>query len=589
MASGNGLGVNSLMFHGDRQRRGWNANETILTPDNVATAVGKLWDTGQLDTINIGGTDFAPHMYASPLYVDQVLLTGGKFAGQQLSVIVAATGNGYVYAINALEAPGVPAGTILWRTFLGMPSRNIQDSGVPIGVLGTPAIDPDANPPTIYVASDVTPTGPTDPARTWKVFAIDLTSGAILPGWPLDINNDTLGPINENGPATFGGARIMSQRGGLNLSLDRSILYVPFGSYNDGGAGWMVAVDTGIFSGNPALASAFSGAPWTAASANAGMWASGGPSVDNSGNVFVVTGNSPSGPRDRTWGESVLRWGPALPLLLNGSYTVWNHCQLDDRDIDLCGSGVTLLPDLDPATTSNPFVMAVGGKQGNAYLIDRDNLPGALDRRPDCNRDNPTAEPTDKSFWDPTAGRPYYGGNPGPLNVFGPYSETDSMGNLAKARSTPAYFRSADGTHFLFFTGSTKTCPTCQTVMPPCLARLKVVAPAFDQPPYLVVDATENTLIFKSPGTPVISSNGSDNAIVWVVEPNLYRGDPMIPGAHPTLHAIDATTMQILYSSGPDDLLAGGKYYHPVVARGFVFVGTDRITAFGLSTTKPRK
>ncbi len=292
LAAGNALGVNSLMFHGDRQRTGWNANETILTPDNVATAFGKLWDTGQLDTINIGGTDFAPHMYASPLYVDQVLLTDGQFAGQELSVVVAATGNGYVYAVNALEAPGVPAGMILWRTFLGMPSRNIQDSGVPIGVLGTPAIDLDANPPTIYVASDVTPTGPTDPARTWKLFGIDLTSGTILPGWPLDINNDTLGPINENGPATFGGARIMSQRGGLNLSLDRSILYVPFGSYNDGGAGWMVAVDTGIFSGKPALASAFSGAPWTAASANAGMWASGGSSVDNRGNVFIVTGNS---------------------------------------------------------------------------------------------------------------------------------------------------------------------------------------------------------------------------------------------------------------------------------------------------------
>src|SRR5260370_23235643 len=51
----------------------------------------------------------------------------------------------------------------------------------------------------------------------------------------------------------------------------------------------------------------------------------------------------------------------------------------------------------------------------------------------------------------------------------------------------------------------------------------------------------------------------------------------------------DATTMQVLYSSGPDDLLAGGKYYHPVVARGFVFVGTDRISAFGLVTTRPRK
>src|SRR5262249_35392595 len=97
LAATNGLGVNSPMFHGDRQRTGWNPNETVLTPENVAAGFGKLWDTGQLDTINIGGTDFAPHMYASPLYVDRVLLTGGDFAGQELSVVVAATGNGYVY------------------------------------------------------------------------------------------------------------------------------------------------------------------------------------------------------------------------------------------------------------------------------------------------------------------------------------------------------------------------------------------------------------------------------------------------------------------------------------------------------------
>jgi len=76
LAACNNLAVNSPMFHGDRQRTGWNPNETVLTPANVATAFGKLWDTGQLDTINIGGTDFAPHMYASPLYVDPVLLTG---------------------------------------------------------------------------------------------------------------------------------------------------------------------------------------------------------------------------------------------------------------------------------------------------------------------------------------------------------------------------------------------------------------------------------------------------------------------------------------------------------------------------------
>jgi hypothetical protein len=316
------------------------------------------------------------------------------------------------------------------------------------------------------------------------------------------------------------------------------------------------------------------------------MWASGGPSIDASGNLFVVTGNSPTGSADRTWGESVLKWAPGVPLRLIGTYTPWNHCQMDDQDIDLCGSGVTLIPDLNPSTTSTTKLMAVGGKQGNAYLINRDSMPGALDRRPACNRVNPTTAPADRSLWDPSAPRPYYGDTPGPLNVFGPYAERDSMGNLAKARSTPAYFQATDGTSYLFFTGSTKQCQTCIEVDPPCVARLKINTPGAGLPAFFTVDATENTLQFKSPGTPVISSDGPNNAILWVVEPNVYRGDSLAGSSRPTLYAIDASTMQVLYNSSDSDFTgAGGKYYHPVVARGLVFVGVDRISAFGLSNS----
>src|SRR5262249_46369658 len=144
----------------------------------------------------------------------------------------------------------------------------------------TPIIDAASSPPTVYVASD-------DASAGWRVFALDLTSGALLPGWPVSINNSTLAPVNRNGPTTFQASPAMSQRGALNLSPDGGLLYVPFGGYADGAAGWMVAVDT-----HPArLASAFAGAPSGAASADAGMWASGGPAVDSNGDVYTTTGN----------------------------------------------------------------------------------------------------------------------------------------------------------------------------------------------------------------------------------------------------------------------------------------------------------
>src|SRR2546426_2886426 len=367
--------INCPMFHCDRQRTGWNPNETVLTPAAVAGGTfGKLWQT-TLDTVRIGSTDYDPHLYASPLYVDDLLVTDGvSYDGLHFGAVIAATGNGYVHAINAFGANGVAAGTILWMTFLGMPSRMIQDGGPPIGVLGTPVIDLDATPPAVYVASDTAP--PSFPTRSWRVFGLDLGTGNILQGWPLELSDDTLSAIDENGPAKFQSAATMSQRGGLNLSWDGTVLYVPFGSYSDGGAGWMVAVDTGIVSGTPQLLSAFSGAPWNNPSANGGMWASGGVGVDPNGNVYVVTGNSPAGPIPGTWGESVLVWARDLPLRLVGTYTPWNHCQLDNSDIDLCGSGVVILPDLDPTTTSTPHLISLGGKQGNGYLVDRDNMPG---------------------------------------------------------------------------------------------------------------------------------------------------------------------------------------------------------------------
>src|SRR5262249_26992787 len=156
-----------------------------------------------------------------------------------------------------------------------------------------------------------------------------------------------------------------------NLSPDGSTLYVPFGAYGDGAPGWMVAVNTGA----PSLASAFGGAPSMVAFANAGMWGAGGAAVDAAGNVMDTTGNSPNGANSSpgVWGNSFLEWGPGTPLKLTGTYTPWNYSQMDDNDTDL-GGGSPVVIDLDPAATSTPHLAAFGGKQGNAYLVDRANL-----------------------------------------------------------------------------------------------------------------------------------------------------------------------------------------------------------------------
>jgi hypothetical protein len=580
---------NVLTFHGDRQRTGWISGERYLTPAKLSGGdFGPLWNSPEFDAVTILGKTYPPHVYASPLYVDRVTITGGNFAGGTFHVVYAASSNGFVYAVNASPsrsgarkngAPLPPApGTILWRRQLTTPATNIPatsllDGGVPFGIMGTPVIDLAATPPRLYVAS-------VDAAQGWQVFALDIANGDVLPGWPLNINSATVDAINRNGPATFQTSRVMSQRGALNLSPDGKLLYIPFGAYFDSAAGWMVAANTQT----PALASAFSGAPSSASFANGGMWASGGPAVDELGNVYSTTGN---GTLNTTaapgyWGQSVLVWGPGSPLRLVGTYTPWNYCQMDLTDIDLAGGAPVVLPDLGAANTSTPHLITFGGKQGNQYLVDRDHMPGGLVSRPACSND----PATDRSLT-PPGPQPQFGKR-GPLNVFGPYSEKFGSLDYARGRSTGAFFRSADGGNFLFVSGSSKAAANSQQTAPPCMVKLRINASGGNAA-YLSVEVSENSFLFLSPGSPWVTSNGGNDAIVWILVGNVARSTlltgPNVP--HPILYALDAATLKALWVSTPSMLNVGGKYNTPGFGPGLVFVGTDRIQAFGLKSIAP--
>ncbi|MGH8240509.1 MAG: hypothetical protein ACREXP_26310, partial [Steroidobacteraceae bacterium] len=264
-------------------------------------------------------------------------------------------------------------------------------------------------------------------------------------------------------------------------------------------------------------------------------------------------------------------------LTLRGTYTPFNYCATAAMDIDLGSGGIALLPPLAAATTTTSRLAVVGGKQGNVYLLDRRRLPGRLDRRPPCSTDSAT----DASLLAPEA-QPHFGKR-GPLNVFGPYSDIYGAMDLARGRSVPAIFRSSDNTLHVFVTGSTKQQEASTTNVPPSLARLKVMT-APGRPAWLAVAQLERTLVFENPGSPVVTSNGSTGPVVWVLDTNARRSALLVgDGApRPVLHALDAMTLEPLWSSKPGRLHTSGKYNEPTIARGTVFVGTDRIQAFTL-------
>lgn len=553
-------------FHRDAQRTGWNPHESTLTPERVAGGrFGLLWESPQLD-----GTDGQPpRLYGSPLYVDQVRLEGGEHAGSTFPVVIAASNAGFVYAISAFRTRGVPPGTLLWRTRLGAPCR-LQPApldGVPTGVLSTPVIDAERR--RVYVTH-------CDPTNRWQAYALDLGSGKLIAGWPVRLDEATLNAVNRNaGPSVAPTRRFdfRVQRGALNLSPDGRWLHVAFGETE---TGWIVAVDTE----GARVSSAFASQAMPHRGGG-GIWGAGGPAVDVAGNVFVVTGTGYNGfvDRARDWTQSVMMLSQTATegFVLRGTYTPFNHCATATMDIDLGSGGAALLPDLDASSTATPRLMVVGGKQGNAYLLDRSRLPGGLERRPVCGEDSSS----DLSLL-PPEDQPQFGRR-GPLNVFGPYSEKDAAMDVARARSVPAYWRAPGGKSYVFVTGNTKRQEGSPESVPPSLARLEVVTSP-GKPAHLRIDGREIRHAFENPGSPLVTSDGSRGAIVWVLDENARRSAPLAgPDApHPVLYAFDAMTLELLWKSVPGELFTSGKYNQPAVARGTVFVGTDRIQAFGL-------
>ena len=435
-------------------------------------------------------------------------------------------------------------------------------------------IDPAAH--RLYVTS-------CDDDRKWQLHALDIRNGREVGGWPVALDAATLNrpAMNRNGTHEFSATRTIIQRGALNLSADGARLYVAIGPDS---AGWIVAIDAL----HARVASAFSSTARTEED-QGGMWASGGPSVDAEGRVYIATGSKflararkgvagiyPDS--DHDWGQSILqlRDDRDAGFTLMATYSPFNYCQAGAADIDLGSSG-TVVIDLPATASATPHLLAVGGKQGNLYLLDREHLPGGVTRRHACSTD----PDTDGSLLGPDV-QPQFGLR-GPINLFGPYSDYVSMLDQAKSRSTPAFYRDDAGETQVFATGSAKTGEDFSTSAPPGVARVSLVASP-DRPAFLRVARLDQTHTLQNPGSPVVSSAGGKDAIVWVLDTNAPRSAPLYgaQAPEPLLYAFDAKSLKLLWKSKPGQLYTGGKYNEPAVVDGMVLVGTDRLQAFGL-------
>jgi hypothetical protein len=526
--------VNVLTYHNDNARSGQNTNETILTPANVNTN-GFL----KLFTTQVDG-----YVYAQPLYVSGLNIPGKGVH----NVVFIATEHNSIYAFDADSNLGASGG-LLWQVNLGLsaatPNTDFGNQYGPyttlvpeVGITSTPVIDLASG--TIYVDA-FTHDGPQ--LYNHRIHALNILNGAEQPSSPVVVAASVPGQgyDNVNGIVSFNAMQEL-QRSALTLA--GGMVYAAYAAYDDTDPyhGWIIGFEASslqpltnfVFNDSPNS----SGSTSSGETGRGGIWMSGnGLAVDANTNLYVVTGNGAFDGTSSTlgteFGDSVVRLATTNGLEAADFFSPFNQNHLAAVDEDLGSGGPLLLPD-SVSNLAHPHLMAVSGKEGKVYLLDRDNL--------------------------------------GRYNSFGDAGVVQEVADVSNGTwSSPAYFN-----NLLYFLGSGDV--GSSDVMRAFLVTngSLVTAP---------VSAT--TSPFGFPGaTPSVSAGGTNNAIVWALQTDGY--DTSSPA---TLHAYNAYDLsQELYNSDQagarDRCGAAVKFAVPTIANGKVYVGGEySFSVFGLTST----
>ena len=515
-------------YHYDVARDGVNSQEYALTPGNVnENSFGKLFSC-QVDG----------QVYAEPLWVPSVVVNG-----LVRNVIFVATQHDSLFAFDGDANPCQQ----LWQVSLidsahgGTTGESpvspsvvggASDISPEIGVTGTPVIDPKTD--TLYVVSKSLSAGPVFHQR---LHAIDLINGNEKFSAPVEITATVSGTGDDSSDGTIAfNAKTQNQRPGL--ALLNGVVYVAWASHGDTPPyhGWLIGYNASDIHQQIAV---FNTTP-NASPSDGGIWMSGGaPAIDADGNLFFTTGNGAFDANQSTapnndYGDSLLKMGTAGGLSVLDYFTPDNQLTLSQHDLDLGSAGVVLLPD-----QSGPVahLLVTGGKDGNLFLVDRDNL-----------------------------------------GHFQSISNTQIVQSFFADQGlfdTPVFWQNR-----LYLSGAYDTSDTLKFFVFNPISGLFATTPA---------SSTAHIFPYHGPN-PVVSAKGSSNGIVWAVDSGCYGfgsscGNTVKPA---TVFAYDATDLtkelwDSMQAGTRDTAGPAVKFTVPTVANGKVYVGTGaELDVYGL-------
>lgn len=530
-----------LTQHNDLKRTGWDSTETELTQATISNGrFGKIFSRQVDDQI-----------YAQPLVVSNVSIGGGTH-----NVVYVATVNNSVYAFDAddstVTAPywqvnltysgyRVPAYTdFTGKTPCGSSYTDFTGN---IGIIGTPVIDPTTN--TLYVvARSVSNDG-----TTWVQYlhALDISTGAEKNGGPVYITATYpgTGSGNVKGIITFDQQK-QNQRPALLLY--NGVVYISWASHCDWSPyqGWVIGYDANTLAQKYVYNTCANGV-------QAGIWMSGqGPSVDDSGYIYVATGNGTVGLKDGSNPNDTVNRGSSLiklstisgQLKVKDFFTPNNYNFINSKDLDYGTDGVLLLPNtnLSLSGSKEGVIYVMNNSALGGYTIDNSNVPETLSVN--------------------TSGTSFY------RNLHG----------------SPVYFKDNNNNEYVYAWASSTTTSNGYLKQFPFVRQ----AMLFD---------TLNTIVGNTalpvgrPGAMLsVSSNGTQagTGILWASHPingnaNYYN----VPGE---LQAFDATdvTHEIWnsnWSAKRDSIGTFAKFVCPTIANGKVYMATfsNTLNVYGMN------
>lgn len=504
-----------LTQHNDKYRTGWNPTETVLTHQAVQGGGFR-----RLYSLPVNG-----QIYAQPLVVSNYSMTDAGTGGTIVrDLLIVCTARNTVYCFDTRK-PGSP---VVWTRSIGksVPHTAVgcDDLKPEIGIISTPVIDRETK--TLYVVAKsrtVTPNG-TTLKQAVKLHALVLDTGKDRPGSPVALQGSVPGtaPDAISGRVHFDPTKQMNRPG---LLLDRGRIYVASGGHCDFGPfhGWMFAFDAkslqqlGIYCTTPD-GDAGAGIP----SGAGGIWMCGqGVACDDNGDVYFSTGNGAfsldnSG---RQVGNSFVRLSfDEGGFKLVTFFTPHDTLAMNQRDRDIGAAGVLVIPGTNLAVG--------GGKDRDLYVMDRDDMGG------------------------------YHNGVDNVLQRW--------LGTNDGTWVSSVYWNSVQWGKVVVTGGKEDY-----------LQARRVQAGLLQQTPF-----TTSTVKGKWPGSAMsVSSDGSDNAIVWTLSRVEDQG---------VLRAFDANDLtRLLWASDVhpgDEVGLYAKFCPPTVANGKVFVPTfsGRLNVYGL-------